>query len=261
MKNPLLLGGMSALEWLAYRASDACIGLSPGIVAGVRRRAKANHPIALIPNGADLELFRPGRRAELRLDGVGPTDFVAAFTGAHGVANGLDAVLDAAAVLRKQGRSNIKLAFIGDGGVKNRLVERARREGLDNCLFFPPIRKLLLAELTGRLDCGLMILANVPAFYYGTSPNKFFDYLAAGLPIVNNYPGWLADLIQQNGCGVTVAPDDPSALAAALAALANSPDQRRQMGARARQFAEREFAREKLAAEFVEFLTRTHAAC
>jgi glycosyltransferase involved in cell wall biosynthesis len=260
MKNPLLLGGMSALEWLAYRASDACIGLSPGIVAGVRRRAKSNHPIALIPNGADLDLFQPGRRADLRLDGVGPTDFVAAFTGAHGIANGLDAVLDAAAVLRKQGRADIKLAFIGDGGVKDRLIERARRESLDNCLFFPPIRKLLLAELTGRLDCGLMVLANVPAFYYGTSPNKFFDYLAAGLPIVNNYPGWLADLINQNGCGVTVAPDAPAAFAAALMALADSPDQCRQMGARARQLAEREFAREKLAAEFVEFLARTHAA-
>jgi len=74
--------------------------------------------------------------------------------------------------------------------MKDQLVERRRREGLDNCLFFPPVRKTLLAEITGRLDCGLMVLANVPAFYYGTSPNKFFDYLAAGLPVVNNYPGW-----------------------------------------------------------------------
>ena len=259
MKNPLALGGMSALEWLCYRASDACIGLSPGIVAGIRRRAKRDHPIALVPNGADLDVFRPGRREDLRLEGVAPGDFVAGFTGAHGVANGLDAVLDAAAVLQAQGRRDIKLVFIGDGGVKDRLVGRARRESLDNCLFFPPMKKTRLAEVTGRLDCGLMILANVPAFYYGTSPNKFFDYLAAGLPVVNNYPGWLADLINRTGCGVVVAPDDAAAFAAALVALADAPGCRREMGERARQLAEREFAREKLAGEFVDFLTRTCA--
>jgi glycosyltransferase involved in cell wall biosynthesis len=259
MKNPLLLGGMSVLEWLSYHTSDGCIGLSPGIVEGIRRRAKRHHPVAHIPNGADLDVFRPGRRDLLDLEGVGPNDFVAAFTGAHGIANGLDAVLDAAVVLRTRGRSDIKLAFFGDGSMKDQLVERRRREGLDNCLFFPPVRKTLLAEITGRLDCGLMVLANVPAFYYGTSPNKFFDYLAAGLPVVNNYPGWLADLITRNGCGVAVAPNDPVAFAAALMTLADAPEQRRAMGVRARQLAEREFAREKLAAKFVEFLTRTYS--
>jgi glycosyltransferase involved in cell wall biosynthesis len=104
-----------------------------------------------------------------------------------------------------------------------------------------------------------MVLAKVPAIYYGTSPNKFFDYLAAGLPVVNTYPGWLADLINQNGCGVAVAPNDPVAFAAALIALADSPERCQEMRVRARQLAEREFAREELAAEFVEFLTRTHA--
>jgi len=84
MKNPLLLGGMSVLEWLSYHTSDGCIGLSPGIVEGIRRRAKRHHPVAHIPNGADLDVFRPGRRDLLDLEGVGPNDFVAAFTGAHG---------------------------------------------------------------------------------------------------------------------------------------------------------------------------------
>ena len=58
-------------------------------------------------------------------------------------------------------------------------------------------------------DLGLQILANVPAFYYGTSPNKFFDYIAAGLPVLNNYPGWLAEMIEDNKFGYSVKPENP----------------------------------------------------
>ena len=87
-----------------------------------------------------------------------------------------------------------------------------------------------------------MILANVPAFYYGTSPNKFFDYLASGLPVVNNYPGWLSEMITTHQCGVAVAPDDPEAFADAMEHLADNPEVREEMRRNARALAEAEFA-------------------
>lgn len=261
MKNPLLLGGMNVLEWLSYRASDACVGLSPGIVEGIRRRAASEHPVEMISNACDLELFRPGRREDLRLAGVAPQDFVAVFSGAHGIANGLDALLDAAAVLRQRDRHNIKLVFIGDGREKDRLMERARREELSNCLFFPPMKKTELAEITGCMDCGLMILANVPAFYFGTSPNKFFDYLAAGLPVLNNYPGWLEGIIRTHDCGLAVPPGQPEVLADALCQLADDRERRAVMASNARRLAEQQFNREKLAAEFVKLIEQTAEKC
>lgn len=254
MRNPFLLGGMSLLEWLSYRSAQACVGLSPGIVAGIERRSQPGKPIAMIPNGSDLDLFTPGNRADLQLPGVGPDDFVAAFTGAHGIANGLDAVLAAAAALKEKEEERIKLLFIGDGKEKDRLAQQAQAEGLTNCLFFDPVPKRELAALLGRLNCGLMILKNVPAFYYGTSPNKFFDYISAGLPVLNNYPGWLADLITEHQCGLVVPPDDPVAFAEALIHMANHPDECAQMGQNARALAEAQFAREKLAAQMVAFL-------
>lgn len=254
MRNPLLLGGMSLLEWLSYRSAQACVGLSPGIVTGIERRSQPGKPIAMIPNGSDLDLFMPGNRADLQLSGVGPDDFVAAFTGAHGIANGLDAVLAAAAALKERGEERIKLLFIGDGKEKDRLAQQAQAQGLTNCLFFDPIPKRELAALLGRLNCGLMILKNVPAFYYGTSPNKFFDYISAGLPVLNNYPGWLADLITEHQCGLAVPPDDPVAFAEALIYMADHPDECAQMGQNARALAETQFAREKLAAQMVVFL-------
>jgi len=254
VKNPVVLGGMSVLEWLSYRAAAACVGLSPGIGEGIARRSRRGQPIVVIPNAADLEIFTPGRREDLRLDGIGPNDFVAVFAGAHGLANGLDAVLAAAAELKRRGRKDIVLVFIGDGKKKPALVERAAHEKLDNCRFFDMMPKKQLSKVFACADAGLMILANVPAFYYGTSPNKFFDYLSAGLPVLNNYPGWLADLIHEHQCGVAVPPGDATAFADALCQLADHPAQRREFGQNARRLAETKFARERLANRFVDWL-------
>lgn len=254
MKNPFALAGMSVLEWLGYRMADGCIGLSPGIVEGIRRRGPRQQPVVLIPNGCDLDLFSPGQREALAIPGVEPGDFVAGFTGAHGIANGLDAVLDAAAELQRRGRQRIKIVLIGDGNQKDRLKRRARDEKLANVIFSDPVKKTEIARLTGSFDCGLMILANIPAFYYGTSPNKFFDYLAAGVPVLNNYPGWLAGLIEESGCGLVVPPESPGHFADALAAMADDAGKRAEMGRRARSLGEREFAREKLAQRFVALL-------
>jgi len=251
LRNPFLLGGMSLLEFLGYRSADACIGLSPGIVEGIRSRADERQSVSMIPNGCDLDVFHPAKRAKLALPGIGPDDFVAGFTGAHGIANGLDALLDVAMELKRRGDTRVKLAFIGDGKEKERLAAKATELGLTNCLFFPPVPKTELGAITASLDCGLMVLKDIPAFYRGTSPNKFFDYIAAGIPVVNNYPGWLAGLIAEHHCGFVVPPGNASAFADALQRLAADPAGRRAMGAAARALAEKEFARPLLADRFI----------
>jgi glycosyltransferase involved in cell wall biosynthesis len=222
------------------------------------RRSRKRKPIEIIPNGCDLEIFHPSHGPN---DGGGqlvpgfPSDGLrCVFTGAHGRANGLDAVLDAASVLRSRGRSDIHLVFIGDGKLKPQLVARCEREKLTNCHFLDPVPKRQLSTLMSQTDVSLMILANVPAFYYGTSPNKFFDYISAGLPVVNNYPGWLADMIGQHECGIAVPPENPAAFAEALIRLADDPDLRRRMGRNARRLAETEFNRLDLANRLVDFL-------
>lgn len=257
VKNPLVLAGMSVLEWLSYRAAVACIALSPGIKKGIEARSPQGREVAMIPNGCDLDLFQPGRREDLALPGVGPDDCVVIFTGAHGMANGLDAVLDAAHVLQDRGRKDIVLVFIGDGKLKPPLMERARTEQLDNCRFLEPIPKNQLNRLVSCCDVGMMILDNVPAFYYGTSPNKFFDYISSGLPVLNNYPGWLAGLITEHACGAAVPPQNPKAFADALCHLADNPDLRKKYGKNARHLAENFFSRQKLSTQFTHFLEKS----
>ena len=180
---------------------------------------------------------------------------MAVFTGTHGQANGLDAALDAAAELKKRDRDDIKLVFVGQGKLKESLQARAELENLDNVIFHPPVNKSKLAELMKGADIGLQLLANIPAFYYGTSPNKFFDYISAGLPVLNNYPGWLAGMIEDNNCGYAIEPDNAIAFADALENAANNKELLPEMGERAQALAKRDFNRHNLADKWVTWVT------
>ncbi|MET3376946.1 glycosyltransferase involved in cell wall biosynthesis [Variovorax boronicumulans] len=253
IRNPMVLGAMSILEWASYRSAHRLIGLSPGIVEGIAHRGVPRHRVALVPNGCDLDIFAaevtPWRPVQVQA-----TDLMAVFAGTHGLANGLDAVLDAAAELKRRERSDIKLLLIGQGKLKPGLQARAERDGLTNVVFHDPVNKARLAGLMAATDLGLQILANVPAFYYGTSPNKFFDYIAAGLPVLNNYPGWLAEMIGEHRCGFAVPPDDPVAFADALEVAAGDRSALKAMGNHGRALAEKEFSRTLLADRWVDWI-------
>jgi len=253
--NPLALGLMNALEWAAYHSADACIALSPGIKAGIEKKTSGAKSVAMIPNGSDLD-YIPDKQRDKSLfpQSISQKDFIAVFAGAHGIANGLSSLLDAAEVLAKLKAQDIKILLIGDGKEKAALKQRAAAQKLTNIAFLDPLPKTQLFTVLAACDAGLMILKNVPAFYYGTSPNKFFDYLACGLPVINNYPGWLADMITEHKCGIAVPPDNPQALAQALLELAEKRELAREMGRRAFTLARTHFDRAVLADKFCAFL-------
>lgn len=255
IKNPIVLWMMSVLEWTSYHSADRLVGLSPGIVDGIIKRGIAPEKVASIPNGCDLDIFASEHQA-WRPEGVKETDLMAIFTGTHGLANGLNAVLDAAVELKHRQRTDIKLVLVGDGMQKQALVERAIELQIDNVIFHDPVNKAKLAGLMASADIGLQILANVPAFYYGTSPNKFFDYIAAGLPVLNNYPGWLAELIQQKQCGFAVPPENPQAFADALEYAADHRDELVVMGENAQNLARSQFNRQELSQKFAEWVAQ-----
>ncbi len=260
IRSPMLKWYTRRLERRIYRAARHIIALAPGIAEGIRRTGYPPRQISMIPNGSDIDLFRPSGEA-LTDPRFGSSDeFRLVFTGAHGIANGLDAVLDAAVELKRRGVRGIRFVFIGQGGQKPRLVERSQREGLQDIVTWcGSIPKDELAQVLPGLNVGMMILKNIPAFYFGTSPNKFFDYIASGMPVLNNYPGWLANLIQEQRCGLVVPPDDPRAFADAVLWLRDHPQECRAMGARGRALAEAQFARDLLADQFVRVLESVRA--
>lgn len=251
IRNPVALGMLKVLEKAAYASADGIVALSPGIQNTIQSETCHRKPVVLIPNCSDTKTFQTSGRS--RKQGL-----LATFTGAHGQANGLHAILDAAKILKSERRFDIRIRFIGDGKLKPDLIERAKCDKLDNCEFLDPVSKQALGVLLLDTDVGLMVLENVPAFSNGTSPNKFFDYLAAGLPVLTNYPGWVANLIESFGCGIAVPPANPSAFAAALCSLADNPQMRREMGRRSRHLAEDRFSVYKLSSQFARFLEDIH---
>lgn len=252
--NPIVLWLMSVLEWVSYRSADRLVGLSPGIVEGIAARGVDNARISMVPNGCDLDLFA-SPAAAWRPNGVRDDQLLAIFTGTHGNANGLDSVLNAAAVLKERGRDDIRIALVGQGREKAKLIAEVKERRIDNVLFLDPVPKTKLTGLMDGADLGLQVLRNVPAFYFGTSPNKFFDYISAGLPVLNNYPGWLAGLIEENDCGFAVPPDDPATFADALIEASENRQALRQKGYNAQELAKTRFARSKLSNQWVQWVT------
>jgi len=100
---------------------------------------------------------------------------------------------------------------------------------------------------TGAVDAGLHCLADVPLFHFGVSPNKLFDYLAAGLPVVTNTPGEVAELVKEVGAGIAVAPSDIGAGVRALRRMA--ADERERLGSAGRAYMAEHRSRTALAAQ------------
>jgi glycosyltransferase involved in cell wall biosynthesis len=251
--NPFVLLCLSIIERASYYSANALIGLSPGIVAGIAKCGISKENITMVSNGCDIDLFQ-NVTASARPVGVGDSDLMVVYTGTHGIANGLNAVLDAACELKRRGRSDIKLILMGQGKLKPSIQARVKQEGLDSVLLLDPLPKNKLAEFMASADLGLQILSNIPAFYEGTSPNKFFDYIASGLPVLINYPGWLAEKIHVHDCGFIVSPENCIHFADMLEEAARDKNRLKAMGERALQLAKTEFDRKILSETWVNII-------
>ncbi len=243
-----MLWAMERLANAACTRAAAVVALSEGMAQTARSRGAAR--VLTIPNGADLDLFGP-QVAPRRPDCAASHEVLAVYAGAHGRANGLDAVLDAAALLHGV---SLRILLVGDGAEKPRLMARAAAEGLRNISFMPLLPKRDLAALLAASQIGLFVLADIPAFAELTAPNKLMDFLAAGLPVVGNVPGHSARCIMQGPSGITVAPGDTGALADALRDLAQDPARRTAMGLAARAQAVRLWDRRLQARSFCELV-------
>lgn len=196
---------LRALERFLYHHAEAIVVLAAGVADAVVDEGIPPERIHLVPNGADPDDFTPSRpREELRRR-YGFGGFTIVYTGAHGPANGLDLVLDAARDLARE-LPEVTFVLVGDGLSRPGLMERARRESLHNVVFLQPVPKAEIPDLLAAADAGLHVLADVPLFLYGVSPNKLFDYMAAGLPVLTNTGGEIGRLVTDRDTGVATAP-------------------------------------------------------
>jgi glycosyltransferase involved in cell wall biosynthesis len=250
LKNKTLIRMSEWLERFLYKHADLVMVNSPGFIEHVSTRgAKA---IELIPNGADPEMFALNADGKTFREQHGLDDaFVVLYAGAHGMSNDLDIVLEAAKYLLPN--PGIKFVLLGDGKEKPRLQQEANRRGLDNVLFLPPIPKVLMPEALAAADACLAILKPIE-LYKTTYPNKVFDYMAAGRPVVLAIDGVIRQVVEEAQAGVFVPPGDPEALAVAITQLASNPEKCNKMGVNGRKLIKMNFSRTELAERFTTLL-------
>lgn len=260
LKNPLVIAWMRRMERKIYRGSNQVVALSPGMKEGVvSTGAIPADRVAMIPNASDIDLFRPDRDRTFGRERLGLGERVAAiYFGGMGMANNLEYAVEAARILRDRGRQDIVVVLHGGGGRKAFHEQQVAEYGLDNVVFSDPVPdKEVVAKIVAACDICLTIYRASKEHTW--SPNKMFDALAAGKPVLINVPGWLGETIESNDCGFSVDSQDPVALANALEKLADNPELRNRMGQNSRRLAESEFAREKLADQLASVLQRAIA--
>ena len=260
LKNPLLIKMSLWLERLLYHHADQVVVNSPGYVAHVSGHGARR--VELVPNGADPQMFDPadqgaGFRSANRL----ADRFVVLYAGAHGLSNDLGVALQAAKIMQDASiTSTVTIAFIGDGKDKPALQKQAAEMGLTNVLFLPPVPKTEMAAALAGADACLAILKPIDE-YKTTYPNKVFDYMAAGRPVVLAIDGVIRQVVEAARCGVFAQPGDPAALAQAIRQLAADRADSRRMGLAGRRYLEQHFSRsavaEKLAGIMEEMRSRS----
>lgn len=193
---------LTALEEFLYSRARMIVIMAEGSRTELESRGVDPAKIVYIPNGADPADFVPqSTRADLRHH-FGFRKITAVYAGAHGPANGLDLLLDGAAQVPE-----VDVVLVGGGVLKGSLQADAKRRDLGNVRFLDPIPKDKIPDLLAAADVGLHVLADVELFRSAVSPNKIFDYMAAGLPTLTNCPGLVSDLVVGAGAGLAVQPE------------------------------------------------------
>jgi glycosyltransferase involved in cell wall biosynthesis len=197
LKNPILISLSEWLERFLYLRADRVMVNSPGFLQPVTSRGAKR--VELIPNGADPSMFDPANSGEsFRKASHLDDKFVALYAGAHGMSNDLNVVLDSAALLADN--KNIQIVLLGDGKEKSALMEQARRMKLTNVTFLPSMPKTEMADALAGADACIAILKPLEE-YKRTYPNKVFDYMAAGRPVVLVIDGVIREVVEAASCG------------------------------------------------------------
>lgn len=227
IRSPLAIWMARRLELWAYQNSEAVVALSPGMAAGVGATGYPENRIAVIPNACDSAFFQVGeeRAAAFRAERTWLQDRpLLLYAGTMGRINDVGWLVPVAKELLRLD-PGIAILIIGDGVEREAVMERARASGVlgHNVYFEGRLAKSEMPVAFGAASLGLNLAKDLPAIR-NNSANKFFDALAAGVPVLVNYGGWQADLVESLGAGIVVRRGSPASIAAVIAGRVRDAD-------------------------------------
>lgn len=249
--SPIELGGMSPkhpfirlcqrAENDCYKYSDAVVSILPNVHEHVIAHGLDIKKLHIVPNGIVEEEWNETNAEELSDEAIvsffkaqkDAGNIIVGYTGAHGKPNALEYLLEAAKLVTDR---PIVFVLFGSGSEKKQLIQSSKDLKLKNVFFFNAVNKKQIFRLLKNIDIAYIGWQNIKLYEFGISPNKLMDYMMAAKVILHSY-GIKDDLVTEVGCGITVVPADPAAIANGIIRLANlTPEERRNMGKCGREF-------------------------
>lgn len=210
VRNSFLIWGLRKFEKWIYKKSEFIVTLSPGMQAGVLETGIVSDKVCVIPNMSKPDKFFPHTCSQSIIDefNLDKNKFNIIHFGSMGVANGLEYIIETAKLLQNQSIIDVNFIFLGDGATFPILQKKAKEYNLYNVQFLGSHKMDIVAEIVNCCDISITSFLNLPILYTN-SPNKLFDSLSAGKPIIVNSAGWTKELVEKESCGCYVNPNSP----------------------------------------------------
>ena len=257
IRNKVLIWCLRKFEKTIYRYSNHIIALSPGMRDGVIAAGTPISKCSVVPNMSKPDIFYPHKPSVEIADkfGIDMSKFNVIHFGMMGIANGLDYIIEAAIELHNMGVDNISFIFMGDGATLPALKNMVIENELKNVKFLGNHKLSVVAEVTNCCNASITSFKNLPILYTN-SPNKLFDSLSAGKPIIVNSAGWTKDLVENEDCGFYVDPENPKMLAEKLIEVINDYEKLKLWGENARRLSIETFDKSKLSAQVADIIEK-----
>lgn len=254
LREGIVLRQLRRLEMLLYRQATRVIGVAHSTRRELLARGVDPEKIVIIPNGADAEVFRDlekynGIRENLSLG----RKFVVSYIGTHGLAHGLETVLDSAHRLREF--DDIVFLFVGDGAERERLLQRSAQLQLKNVHFLGVQPRERIPHYLATSDVSLVPLRR-KSLFQKVLPSKLFEIMGCSRPVILGVEGEARAAVESAGAGLCVRPEDPEALTQAILTLYRDPTLVDLLGRNGRQYVRRHYCRDRLARRYFETLRR-----
>jgi glycosyltransferase involved in cell wall biosynthesis len=266
--SPIELGGYSPrhpyirllqyAENYAYRHADKVASLLPHTIEHMVSHGMDRSKFLYIPNGIpadewDINAPLPEAHSELLDKLQRDHRIVVGYTGAHGIANALDPFIEAASLLKD---APISFVLVGSGPEKERLMQKVAAADLAHVHFCTNVAKRSLPALLHRMDILYVGFRKQSLYRFGVSPNKLFDYMMAGKPVIQGIEAG-NNPVKEAGCGMAIEPDNPEAIAQAVRELIQmTPEKRAQMGAAGKAYVVSNHDYAVLAEQFIAGITQ-----
>ena len=259
VKNPLAIKFLRWFERKIYQKSEHVVALSPGMQEGVVAAGTPKDKTSMIPNMSKPDLFFPHEIDEetIKQFNLDTTKFNVIHFGSMGRANGLEYIIEAAKACADKGANDINFVFMGGGATEPILKKMVEEYGLKNVQFLGKHNMPTVIEVVNCCDASITTFKNLPILKTN-SPNKLFDSLSAGKPIIVNSAGWTKDMVEQDNCGFYVDVEQPEQLADKLIEVKENKELLAEWGKNARRLSEEIYDKAKLSAQVADVLEKAY---